>query len=115
MISSLYFWLTATTATGQPTLQGVASWYDESSPGVGKVTANGEVFEDYKKTCASWNFEFGTRLKVTNPRNGRSVICRVNDRGPAKRLNRLLDLSRGAFQEIANLEQGVITVFVSPL
>lgn len=101
--------------TAQPALQGTASWYSESSPGVKRMTASGEVFEDSKKTCASWNFKFGTRLRVMNPQNGKSVICRVNDRGPAKRFNRLVDLSRSAFREIADLKRGVISVVIRPL
>ena len=100
-------------AAPPPALEGIASWYGRSSPGVRRYTASGEVFDDTKKICASWNFSFGTRLKVTNLENGKSVICRVNDRGPHKRLNRLIDLSRSAFREIADLEQGLVPVMIT--
>ena len=51
-------------------------------------------------------------LKITNPKNGKSVICRVNDRGPARRLRRLIDMSRASFQTIAPLKKGLIPVVV---
>jgi len=91
---------------------GTASWYSESDPGINRNTANGEIFDDSKKTCASWDFPFGTHLRVTHLTNGKTVVCRVNDRGPAKRLGRVIDLTRGAFQEIAPLRVGLIPVKV---
>jgi len=94
---------------------GVASWYSESDPMINLRTANGEIFDDSRMTCASWNFPFGTRLKITNLKNGKSVICVVNDRGPAKRLNRLIDLTKGAFQKIADTRSGLIKVSVCKL
>jgi rare lipoprotein A len=94
---------------------GIASWYSQSDPFINLRTANGEIFDDTKMTCASWHYPFGTRLKITNPDNGKSVICIVNDRGPAKRLNRLIDLSKGAFRKIANTKKGLIRVRVTKL
>lgn len=94
------------------TLQGIASWYSESDSSINRHTANGEVFDDSKLTCASWDFSFNTLLKVTNPQNQKSVICRVNDRGPAKRLHRVIDLTQAAFSQIANLREGIIDVSV---
>lgn len=91
---------------------GTASWYSESDPGINPTTANGEIFDDSKETCASWNFPFGTRLKVTHLATGKTVVCRVNDRGPAKRLGRLIDLTQGAFRKIAPLRLGLIPVKV---
>lgn len=91
---------------------GIASWYSESDPGINLTTANGEIFDDSLRTCASWHYPFGTHLRVTSLSNGRTVICRVNDRGPAKRLGRLIDLTRAAFQEIAPLGVGLIRVQV---
>lgn len=96
-------------------LWGVASWYSETDPGINRHTANGEVFEDTALTCASWNFPFGTYLQVTNSANGKSVICRVNDRGPAKRLHRLIDLTKAAFRKIADAKRGLIRVSVTPV
>lgn len=91
---------------------GTASWYSETDPGINIHTANGEVFDDSKLTCASWEYSFGTKLEVTNLNNGKSVVCRVNDRGPHKRLKRIIDLTQAAFQEIAPLKRGLIKVSV---
>jgi rare lipoprotein A len=52
---------------------------------------------------------------VTNLQNGRSVICVVNDRGPAKKLKRLVDLTKAAFRDIADTKHGLIRVSVVPL
>lgn len=93
--------------------QGVASWYSERDPGVGRKTASGERFDDSKRTCASWKFKFGTYVKVTNRKTGRSVICRVNDRGPSRRLRRIIDLSKASFHAIAPLKEGLVPVKVS--
>ena len=91
---------------------GTASWYSESDAGIHSRTANGEIFDDSQLTCASWDFPFDTHLRVTHLVSGKQVICRVNDRGPAKRLERLIDLTKGAFQEIAPLDLGLIQVKV---
>ena len=100
---------------GRIAVYGVASWYSESDPYINLHTANGEVFDDSQLTCASWDYPFDTFLKVTNLSNDRSVVCRVNDRGPARRLNRLIDLTKNAFRQIANLHAGLIEVQVTPL
>jgi rare lipoprotein A len=94
---------------------GTASWYSESDPNINRHTANGEVFDDSKLTCASWDFAFGSYLKVKNLANGKSVVCRVNDRGPAKRLERLIDLTKTSFSRIASPKKGLIRVSVTPL
>lgn len=91
---------------------GTASWYSESDPGINLTTANGEIFDDSQWTCASWDFPFGTWLRVTNLSNEKMVFCRVNDRGPAKRLGRLIDLTKSAFHEIAPLGAGLVSVKV---
>ncbi|MFH0985100.1 MAG: septal ring lytic transglycosylase RlpA family protein [Candidatus Omnitrophota bacterium] len=96
-------------------LFGTASWYSRASPKIKKRTANGDIFDDRRMTCASWKFPFGTRLKITNLANGRSVICVVNDRGPAKRLGRVIDLTRAAFAKISNPRKGLASVSVQPL
>ena len=92
-----------------------ASWYSEEDPGILKTTANMETFDDEKLTCAMWGVPFGTMLKVTNLDSGKSVLVRVNDRGPAKRLvseGRLIDLTKKAFSGIASLDEGLIQVKV---
>jgi rare lipoprotein A len=92
--------------------QGTASWYSRSDRGIKKRTASGAVFDHSQKTCAAWGLPFGTRVRVTNLENGRSVVCTVNDRGPSKKLKRLVDLTKGAFKEIADPKRGLIRVSV---
>ena len=77
----------------------------------GTFTASGEIYNEDAKTAAMWGVPFNTRVKVTNLNNHKSVIVRINDRGPAKRLvrrGRVIDLSKGAFLKIASLRQGII-------
>ncbi len=93
-----------------PSRKGIASWYSETDAYINVHTANGEVFDDTKMTCASWDYAFGTLLEITNLSNGKTVVCRVNDRGPAKRLRRLVDLSKGAFKKIENPRKGLTLV-----
>jgi len=81
-----------------------ASYYDQ-----GKRTANGEAFNPDGLTAAHRNLPFGSEVRVTNVANGKSVVVRINDRGPFVS-GRCLDLSRGSFQAIANLGSGVIDV-----
>ena len=83
------------TCTGQEVL---ASWYSS-----GKRTANGERFDASGNTAAARTWPIGTRLTVTNPKNGRSVTVRINDTGPwgiAYRMGARLDLAKGAAQRI---------------
>jgi rare lipoprotein A len=81
-----------------------ASWYGPKFHG--KLTANGEIYDQMALTAAHKQLSFGTLLKVTNPKNGRSVIVRINDRGPYIE-GRDLDLSRGAAIELGILRKGV--------
>lgn len=92
---------------------GIASWYGPEH--AGKPTASGEPFDPSAMTAASWHHPFGTMLEVTNTTTGESVVVRVNDRGPAKRLNRLIDLSLASFSEIADPDQGLVRVKVKPV
>ena len=75
----------------------------------GQMTANGEQFNTNALTAAHKSYKFGTRVKVTNPKNGQSVVVRINDRGPYVS-GRCLDLSRAAMQAIGGTAAGVITV-----
>lgn len=86
-----------------------ASWYGPKFHG--KFTANGEVYDQMALTAAHKNLSFGTLLKITNPKNGKSVIVRINDRGPYIE-GRELDLSKGAAIELGMLEKGVARVKV---
>jgi len=93
-------------------IKGKASWYSQNDPGILLTTANMEKFDDSELTCAIWDLPFNTILKVTNLENGKSVLVRVNDRGPARRLNRAIDLTKQAFSKIADLEKGLADVSV---
>lgn len=86
-----------------------ASWYGPKFHG--KYTANGEVYDQMALTAAHKYLSFGTLLKITNPKNGKSVIVRINDRGPYIE-GRELDLSKGAAIELGMLEKGVARVKV---
>jgi rare lipoprotein A len=79
-----------------------ASWYQ-----MGKVTANGERFNPDGMTAAHKTLPFGTKLHLTH--NGRTVIVRINDRGPFIR-GRQLDLSRGAARKLGCIERGTCKV-----
>lgn len=95
--------------------RGIASWYSRDDAGVGTHTANGELFDDGQATCASWKFPIGTYVKITNPQNGKSVVCRVNDRGPQQDLNRAIDLTKASFEKIADPDLGLIEVMIHPI
>lgn len=81
-----------------------ASFYEE-----GQLTATGETFDPEALTAAHRTLPFDTRVRVTNPANGRSVIVRINDRGPYVD-GRCIDLSRAAFRAIASLDLGHVDV-----
>ena len=88
---------------------GKASFYANKYQG--RQTASGERFNQKAKTAAHKKLPFGTRVKVTNVRNGKSVVVRINDRGPFIK-GRIIDLSKSAFRTIANTRSGVIDVVV---
>lgn len=84
-----------------------ASWY---GPGFhGRRTANGERFDQHALTAAHKTLPFGTKVRVTNPANGKSVVVRINDRGPFVG-GRDIDLSRGAAQAVGMLGAGTAQV-----
>ena len=87
--------------------RGQASWY---GPGfAGKPTASGERFVPCKRTAAHRTLPFGARVRVTNLHNERSVVVKINDRGPFVE-GRIIDLSRGAARAIGMLDAGVVEV-----
>jgi rare lipoprotein A len=88
---------------------GKASYYADKYQG--RQTANGERFNQRAMTAAHKTLRFGTWVKVTNVNNGRSVVVRINDRGPFIR-GRIIDLSKFAFSKIANPRLGVVDVAV---
>ena len=93
----------------QPTTMetGLASWYGPKFHG--KLTASGEVFNQEKFTAAHPTLPWGTRVKVTNLDNGKSVDVRINDRGPFKR-GRIIDVSRAAARALGMVGRGITTV-----
>jgi rare lipoprotein A len=74
----------------------------------GQKTANGEQFDPNAFTAANKTLPFNTRVRITNPANGKSVVVRINDRGPFV-AGRCFDLSRAAFAAIASLSSGVLS------
>lgn len=86
---------------------GLASWYGEYHHGL--PTASGEVFDMAQLTAAHRTLPLGTRLRVTNLENGRTVWVRVNDRGPYID-GRVLDLSHEAARVLRMVERGVVPV-----
>lgn len=74
-----------------------------------RKTASGEIFDQSGYTGAHKKLPFGTKVKVTNVKNGKSVIVRINDRGPFVK-GRIIDLSRSAFSQIGHTRAGVIDV-----
>lgn len=86
---------------------GKASYYGGKFHG--RKTASGEIYNKQTLTAAHKTFKFGTKVKVTNVANGKSVVVRINDRGKFGK-GVIIDLSKGAFQKIADIRQGVIKV-----
>jgi len=88
-----------------------ASYYSDKLNG--RKTASGEIFNNTKYTAAHKTLNFGTKLKVTNLANNKSVVVVVNDRGPFSKV-REIDLSKKAFMEIAtNKNQGQLLVNIA--
>ena len=93
----------------------LASWYGAKGEVLNEYTAGGRRFNADEMGGASWFYNFGTKLRVRNIRNGKECIITIWDRGPAWRLvrqGRKLDLYRSAFLAIAELREGVIRVDV---
>jgi rare lipoprotein A len=89
------------------TLEGIASYYANDFHG--KQTSDGEIFDMNALTAAHRTFPFGTKVRVTNLENNKTVIVRVNDRGPFKE-GRMMDLSMGAAKEIDLIRTGTARV-----
>lgn len=101
---------TAGSATARAdTSTGMASYYWQ-----GRSTASGERFNPGAYTAAHRSLPFGTKVRVTNLRNGRSVVVRINDRGPFVR-GRVIDVSRAAASELGFTGAGVTRVHLAVL
>ena len=92
---------------GYTTRKGLASYYADSYEG--KTTANGEIYRQGKITAAHKTLPFGTKVEVTNLSNNKSVVVRINDRGPFIR-GRIIDLTKAAAREIDMVGAGVAKV-----
>ncbi|NSL89431.1 septal ring lytic transglycosylase RlpA family protein [Chitinophaga solisilvae] len=89
------------------TQTGKASYYADTFNG--RKTANGEIFRQRKLTAAHRSLPFGTKVRVTNISNGKSVKVRINDRGPFAG-GRIIDLSRKAASRLGMINTGVANV-----
>jgi rare lipoprotein A len=87
--------------------KGVASWY---GPGFhGRKTASGERFDTNALTAAHRTLPFGTKVRVENPRNGREIVVRINDRGPFAH-GRVIDLSKASAQALGISGVGAVEI-----
>lgn len=93
----------AASVAAAPFELGMASFF--ATEMAGRRTANGETCDPATLTAAHRTLPFGTKLRVTNPANGKSVIVRINDRGPFAR-GRVIDLSKAAAAEIGLVQRG---------
>lgn len=93
-------------------LTGVASYYHDSLHG--NRTASGKVYNKNKLSAAHKSLPFGTRVRVTDPKSGRSIELEVNDRGPFVK-GRIIDLSRRAAKELGIINKGIAKVKVEVL
>ena len=93
--------------------RGMATFYGREQHG--GPTASGERFDMRKLTAAHRTLPFGTRVRVTNTRNGRSVEVRINDRGPYGGRGRIIDLSEAAARRLDMIDAGVVPVTVEVL
>jgi len=112
----LYLFLLAIIATvlcscgSYVTKTGKASFYSDNLSG--SKTANGERYRPNEYTAAHKKLPFGTKVKVTNVSNGKTVTVRINDRGPFV-AGRIIDLSKVAAKEIGIIQAGVAKVKIS--
>lgn len=89
--------------------EGIASWYGKDFHG--KLTANGERYDMHGMTAAHKLLPFGTKVKVTNRENGKSIVVRINDRGPFVS-NRIIDLTRTGADKIGMIAKGTAPVIL---
>jgi rare lipoprotein A len=108
----LVFLLSFSSGTALYSAQGQASYYADRMHG--KRTASGERYDKSQLTAAHATLPFNTLLQVTNARNGKSVVVRINDR-MARSPHRVIDLSKAAAQQIDLLRAGIAPVQVQEL
>ncbi|HEY2745224.1 MAG TPA: septal ring lytic transglycosylase RlpA family protein [Polyangia bacterium] len=92
--------------------EGKASWYGREQQG--HLTANGERFDMDARTAAHRTLHMGTHVRVTNLRNGRATVVRINDRGPYSH-GRIIDVSYAAAKDLGMIDAGVVPVRIEVL
>ena len=109
--------VSAPTTLASKKQEGLASWYGKGDGYHGKKTANGERFDRNKLTAAHYSLPFGTEVRVTNKKNGKKVVVRINDRYPIETLRkgRIIDLSYKAAQILDMIRDGVVPVILEVL
>jgi rare lipoprotein A len=106
-LSGIILALCFSSCSPKVTQQGKASYYADYFKG--RRTANGETFRQHKLTAAHRTLPFGTKVKVVNLANGRTVKVRINDRGPFVD-GRIIDLSKKAARRLGMINTGVAPV-----
>ena len=108
--------LAAGSAHAAPIAHGKASWYGyEWTTGKRGTMANGKRFNPRAWSAATYDYPLGSMLLVTNTANGKRIAVMVTDRGPARRLHRLIDLSEAAATALGYHKDGITTVSVRVL
>jgi rare lipoprotein A len=97
----------AAAPSGDHRMEGLAAYYSNRLNG--RRTANGQVFDQNALTAAHPTLPYGTKVKVTNTKNGKSVVVRINDRGPTQP-GRVIDLTRAAAGRLGMLRAGLAPV-----
>jgi rare lipoprotein A len=91
------------------TERGMGTWYGKDFHG--RKTASGEIYDMYKLTAAHPSLPFGTIVRVTNLKNNKATVVRINDRGPSTK-GRIIDVSYAAAKELEMINDGVVKVEV---
>ena len=114
MISVALFCIpTAHASTKNSVQTGVASWYEIKCNG-GTHTASGETLNDWAMTAAHKTLPMGTRVRVTNKANGRSIVVKINDRGPYIK-GRIIDVTKGVAHKLGFINKGIVPCKVEVL
>lgn len=103
----LFAMVTTNIKAQELSLEGLASYYSDALEG--RSTASGEPYQKALFTAAHRTLPFGTRVKVTNQENDKTVVVRINDRGPFVQ-GRIIDVSRAAAEVLGMMKKGVVKV-----
>ena len=108
----LMLFVEQTSFAQQPKTEGIASYYADKF--VGRTTANGDKYKHNKLTAAHKTLPFGTKVKVTNLSNKKTVVVVINDRGPFVK-GRIIDLSKSAAKKLDFVNDGITKVRIKVL